>query len=408
MKYSKVRKRKGKILRQSGKFPKNLGDVGLVLEQMPVLSNLRSRFANSRPMEGARVAIVFHLTKEAAALAMTISAAGAETTFIPSKTATADHSVVEVLGESGVRVLIAESEEHRLNLVRDMLNFQPHLMIDNADLFNLWHSEEASAEGRPKVIGASVHSRSACSIVEEHIAAGKGLRFPIIAVGSSPIKLELESYYGTGQSVLAALIQVTRLQLNGKKIAIVGFGNVGSGLAHFARGIRARVTIVQNSAYRALKAVMDGYDVRPLEDAIKDADIVVTATGTQDVIGEDQLRLLQDGTFLGNIGRGQEIDVQMLRKIAQSNHKIDNNIEKFVVDGKCICLMGDGHQFNHMVGSANAPEIMDISLALHAYGLEELWLNRDQDRPKVATPISRDIANAVAETKLDQLGFKCV
>lgn len=385
-------------------MPYKLGEVGWSLGQMPVLNSVRSYFAEHRPMEGARVAIVFHLTKEAAALALTIRAAGADTTFVPSKTVTADHSVVDALEDTGIRVPTPESETQHRAVLREMLDFSPHLMVDNADLFALWHSEPAP----PAVLGASVHSRSACSIVEKHVEDGKALLFPVIAVGSSPIKLELESSYGTGQSVLDALIRVTGLQINGKKITIVGYGNVGSGLARFASGMRARVTIVQNSSYRALKAVMDGYDVRPLEAAICDADIVVTATGTEGLLQDRHFRLLQDGTYVGNIGRNQEIDVPALTRISQSRQRLDDNIEEFVVDGKRIYLMGDGHQFNHMAGSANSAEMMDLSLALHAYGLLELWRDRANGQPVVVAPVSRRIADAVAERKLAQLGVRCV
>lgn len=381
----------------------DLGEVGRALSQMPVLSNIRSRFMKDRPMDGARIAIVFHLTKEAAALALTVRAAGADTTFIPSKIATADPSVVKTLQDQGICVQIPDSEEQRQASLREVLDFAPHLMIDNAELFSLWHSETKP----PMVLGSSVHSRSACSVIDDHVAAGKELLYPIISVGSSPIKLELESSYGTGQSVLASLIQITDMQINGKKIAIIGYGNVGSGLARFAHGMCAHVTIVQNSPYKALKAVMDGYNVCPLEEAIAKADIVVTATGKEGILQERQLRMLQDGTYIGNIGRSQEIDMAAIRRISQSSRKIDDNIEEFIIDNKRIYLMGDGHQFNHMAGTANSAEMMDISLALHAYGVDDLWRNRNETHDRVAAPISREVADAVAERKLEQLGFRC-
>lgn len=157
----------------------------------------------------------------------------------------------------------------------------------NADLFTFWHNTDQP----PPVIGSSVHSRSACMVLERHWEEKPEVLFPIIAVGASPLKLELESTFGTGQSVIDALIRVTGLQLSGKRIAVIGYGNVGSGIARFAKGLNARVSIVQNSAYRALKAVIDGYNVISLDSALERSDIVLSATGATGVVRGEHLKL---------------------------------------------------------------------------------------------------------------------
>ncbi|MET0648966.1 MAG: adenosylhomocysteinase [Pyrinomonadaceae bacterium] len=382
----------------------DLTAVARAFEQMPVLLAIRDRFAETRPLSGARVAVVFHLTRQAACLALALEAGGAQVRFIPSKAVTVESQVSEELGAAGIEVSRVGSEAERAEALRGVQAFAPHLMVDNADLFTLWHG---LADPPPPPLCASVHSRGACDVVEAHWERHRELLFPVIAVGSAPIKLELESTHGTGQSVVTALILATGLQLGGKNVVVVGYGNVGSGVARFARGLNARVCVVQNSAFRALKAVMDGYEVLPLSEALPRADVVITATGARGVLTEEHFPLLRDGVYIGNVGRSQEIDVAALSSVADSALRLDDNLTEYGVGGKRIVLMGGGHQFNHMAGCANSSEMMDLSLSLHALGLEYVWCQR----PKLTASI-HDVPTAVAESvslaKLNQLGIKIV
>jgi adenosylhomocysteinase len=273
------------------------------------------------------------------------------------------------------------------------------MIVDNSDLFTLWHTLSEP----PSLLCASVHSRGACDIVERHWQSHGRLLFPVLAVGSSPIKLELESTHGTGQSVVAALIQTTGLQLGGKNVVVVGYGNVGSGVAHFARGLNARVCVVQNSAFRALKAVMDGFEVLPLAKALARADVVITATGASGVLREEHFPLLRDGVFLGNVGRAQEIDVPALSRVGKPVRRLDSNLTEYRIDHNRVVLIGEGHQFNHMAGRANSSEMMDLSLSLHALGLEHVWCERPALSPTIH-PVPAVVAESVARAKLDQLG----
>ncbi|HYH80416.1 MAG TPA: adenosylhomocysteinase [Longimicrobium sp.] len=379
----------------------DLPAVARAFEQMPVLRAIRDRFAGTRPLEGARAAVVFHATRQAACLALTLHAGGARVRFIPSKAATVEPQVSEELEAAGVDVARVDSEEERAEALRDVLAFAPHLAVDNADLFTLWHE----TPDPPPLLCASVHSRGACDVVEDYWESHRALSFPVIAVGAAPIKLELESTHGTGQSVVTALILATGLQLGGKNVVVVGYGNVGSGVARFARGLNARVCVVQNSAFRALKAVMDGYEVLPLAEALPRADVVITATGARGVLTGADFPLLRDGAYIGNVGRSQEIDVAALSREAESTLRLDDNLTEYALGGKRIVLMGGGHQFNHMAGCANSSEIMDLSLALHALGLEHVWCRR----PELSATI-HDVPAAVAESvslaKLDQLGIR--
>ena len=373
--------------------------VSRAFEQMPVLLAIRARFEKAQPLSGTRIAVVFHLTKEAACLALTLQAGGADVSFIPSKAATVDPRITQELTSNGIAVAKAGNETERAVSLREVTLFAPDLVVDNSDLFTLWHSMSDS----PSPLCATMHSRGACDIVESYWDRHQQLQFPVIAVGSSPIKLELESTHGTGQSVVTALIQMTGLQLGGKNIVVVGYGNVGRGIAHFARGLNAHVCVVQNSAFRALKAVMDGFEVLPLADALLRANVVITATGSAGVLTEEHFSLLPDGAFIGNVGRSQEIDVRALSRMGEVSRQLGDHLTEYNINGRRIVLMGEGHQFNHMSGCANSSEMMDLSLSLHALCLEYVWCQRPT-MPAAIHHVPAIVSDSVARAKLDQLG----
>ena len=382
------------------RYTEHTDEISRAFELMPVLREIRDRFENTKPLRGARVAVVFHLTREAACLAVTLHTGGAEVCFVPSKLATVERRVERELMDRAIKVSQAESEPQRAKHLREMLSFAPHMIVDNADLFSLWHE----VANPPPLVCASLHSRGACGVAEAYWERHKEFRFPVIAVGSSPMKLELESSYGTGQSVVTALIQAAGLQLSGKTVVVIGYGNVGSGIAEFAKGLNARVVVVQRSAFRALKAVMDGYEVLPLSKALAHADVVLTATGMAGVLSEKQFRVLRDNVLLGNVGREQEIDVARLSRLATHTRTINETLTEYEVEGKRIILMGNGHQFNHMAHCANTSEMMDLSLSLHALSMEYVW----NDRPHLANcinPVPAHLAERVAQSKLNQLGI---
>jgi adenosylhomocysteinase len=378
-----------------------LSPLSQTFERMPLLSSIRDRYARTLPLRGCRIAVVFHLTKEAACLAQVLRAGGADVCFVPSKIPTIERPAADELSSSDILLLTADGEEDRVQQLRKVPVFRPDLIVDNSDLFSLWHR----LEDAPPLLCATMHSRSACDIVESYWEAHRRFLFPVIAVGSSPIKLQLESFHGTGQSVVTALIRTTGLQLGGKKVVIIGYGNVGGGIARFARGLNARVAVVMNSASRALHAVMDGFEVLPLIEALSCADVVITATGRSRILTEGHFLLLRDGVFLGNVGRAEEIDVLALSRIADTSRIVSDTITEYTINGHRIRLLGGGHQFNHMAGCGNSSEIMDLSLALHALSLEHVWC----ERPRMTCAIhqvSQPIADTVAQEKLNQLGIR--
>jgi adenosylhomocysteinase len=370
--------------------------------QMPVLKGLREELIAGQALKGVRIAVVFHVSLQVAALLVALRDGGAEVRAVPSKVATIESLAVEGLRSQGLNIATPSDEAARADCLQSLLEFEPHLLIDNADLFRLWHRTSYP----PPVIGATAHSRSACVKIEEHLLINPEILFPVITVGSSSVKLDLESQFGTGQSVVNALIRATGWQLCGKRVLVVGYGNVGKGIARFLRGLNAHVIIAQNSAVRKLHAVMDGYEVAPLHRAIEFADVVITATGARSVIGEAEFHAMRDGTYLGNVGNSQdEIEVDTLQRISTASRQVEANLVEYQIDGKRILLMGDGHQFNHMYGSANTSDVMDLSLSIHVLAIRHL-LKGHGEIPNALLPVPRSMEEQVARTRLIHLGFE--
>ncbi len=367
----------------------------------PVLNKIAQQFTNDKPLANTKIAIIFHLTDPVVQMLLTLVSAGADILFVPSKTETIVPASLDLLKQTGVKYIIPPAGQEAESL-RQILAFKPDLLIDNANLFKLWHNEN----NPPPIVGATVHSRSAYDIVDKHRQAGHSVNYPIIGIGASELKLELESTLGTGQSVINALIKVSQLQLNGKKIAIVGYGNVGTGIAKMAQAMGAQVMIVETNGYRALKAkLFDGYEVMSLEQAIPQCDVMLTATGGKNIITEQYFGLFKPYAFIGNIGRYQEIDVSGLEKIADSQQVVNDYVTEYQLNGRSIYLMVAGHQLNHIAGEGNSSEIMDLSLALHVLAMEYLWTQREQLSAQIYT-VPETITEQVALTKLQSLGVQ--
>ncbi len=365
---------------------------------MPVILALSQQLAIEKPLIGSRIAVVFHLTDSVAQMVLTLKAAGAEIFFIPSKPETIMPSALNMLQQAGIQCKTPTVAEKKV-ILQEAIAFKPHLIIDNVDLFKLIHANQTTSS----IMGSTVHSKSAYDLVEQHCHAGKTLLYPVIGIGGSKLKLELESTLGTGQSVINALINVTKLQLNGKKIAVVGYGNVGRGIARLAKAMGAQVMVVTRRAYTALKAVLfDGFEVMSLEQAARQCDILLTATGGENILSGQSFSWLKDGVFIGNVGRYQEINVSDLAELSNHSETIDANMTEYQLNNRVIYLMGGGKQFNLVAGTGNSDEIMDLSLALHVLSMVYLWQNNQSLSARIyAVPDS--ITEQVATTKLAML-----
>ncbi|RLF98171.1 MAG: adenosylhomocysteinase, partial [Thaumarchaeota archaeon] len=233
------------------------------------------------------------------------------------------------------------------------------------------------------------------------------LLYPVIAVNDAKSKRLFDNPIGTGQSALDGVIRSTGMLLAGRDVVVVGYGNVGSGIAQRLRGMGARVTIVEVDPIRALKAAMDGFMVEPMRKAAAHGELFITATGNISVIRGEHFKLMRDGAILANAGHFDvEIDKRDLEKLSVRREKILPCVDMYVLeDGRRLFLLGEGRLVNLVCAEGHPTDVMDMSFSLQALSAEYLTKNRG-NLPRDVMDVPREIDEIVARMKLESMGME--
>jgi adenosylhomocysteinase len=375
-------------------------DIRRAQDAMPALASISHEFRATLPFEGRRIAAVMHVSKETAALLLSLKAGGAGVLLLASNAATASAEISKALVERGLEVPLGEHatrsgrRERNVSIVE---RFAPDLLLDNGSVFGDLRARKGS-----NLRGATVHSQSAREAVVAHHAQHGSLPFPIYTVGSSVLKKDIETYYGTSQSTLQSVLQCTGLQLSGKTVGVVGYGNAGTGIAQAFKALRANVVVCDLDPVRCVKAHFDGMKVSSLRDLLERSDVIIAATPGVHTIGSSHFDHIKDGAFLGSIGhRPDEIEVAELSRRAMRTRSLNEFVEEFDLPTGRVRLIGQGHQLNHVVSAGNSSELMDLSFALHALCLVDLL---SESHAAVPLEVPASIVNRVARLKLESLG----
>ncbi|HUS17566.1 MAG TPA: adenosylhomocysteinase, partial [Chloroflexia bacterium] len=307
-------------------------------KEMPVLAQLRERFAKERPLAGKRVSACLHITAETANLALTLQAGGAELVFCASNPlSTQDDVAAALVHHYGIRTYAIKGEDtdSYYRHIAAALAHRPQItMDDGADLVSAlnfmelgrlndlhpvvreWAESIGEADRRSlfaDIIGSSEETTT--GVIRLKAMAKDGvLKFPVIAVNESDTKHLFDNRYGTGQSTLDGILRATNILLAGKVLVVIGYGWCGRGVSSRARGMGARVVVTEVNPVRALEAVMDGFEVRKLEEVAPEGDIFVTVTGDLNVIDEQHIALMKDNSIMANSGHfNDEINIAALR-----------------------------------------------------------------------------------------------
>jgi adenosylhomocysteinase len=368
-----------------GGYPSDIADAGLALagqpgiawaeRAMPVLGMLRSGFAEGQPFAGLTVACCLHVTAETAVLVRTLTAGGAQVHLAASNPLSTQDDIAAALAAEGVIVQARSGvdREGYYEHIHRVLDSQPALLIDDGgDLVNTLH--ETRTELISGVRGGCEATSSGAARLRRMAAAGS-LGFPMVAAEASAVIRMIDHRYGTGQSVLDGIIRATNTLIAGKTVVVAGFGPCGSGVAERARGLGARVIVTEVDPVRALGAIMQGFRVLPMAAAAPLAELIVTATGSRDVIGAAELAVLPDGVMLANAGHFDvEIDVGALAGLAVEMHPaVRTHADEYVLaDGRRLILLAEGRVVNLVAGEGNPAAVMDTSFAIQALALA--WL----------------------------------
>jgi adenosylhomocysteinase len=372
--------------------------IAWVARHSPVLNGLaRARLADGA-LRGRRVAVVVHLEAKTAYLASLLAEAGAEVVAAGSNPGTTQDAVTAALVARGIEVHAthgATPDEFEADLLA-AADAEPDVVIDDgAELTTriLEHRPEVAARLR----GVTEETTTGVVRLRALEAAGR-LPFPAIAANDAACKHLYDNRYGTGQTTVEAILRLTNLLAAGKELCVVGYGWVGRGVARYAAGNGARVTVVEVDPVKALEAYMDGHRVAGPE-GLADADVVVTATGGVGVLGRDALALLRDGAVLANAGHDdREIDVEALGpgeevRPGVTRHELGGGRHVFLlVQGRLVNIAGaDGHPV----------EIMDLSFSVQALAAHLL---ASVELPPGVQRFPEELDREIARTKLASLG----
>lgn len=380
--------------------------ISWAAREMPVIAQVRERFARERPLEGVRIGACLHVTSETANLLLALQAGGAETTLCASNPLSTQDDVAAALVErAGIHVhaLKGESNERYYAHITSVLDAGPQVTVDDgADLVSTLHSERR--ELLKGIIGGCEETTT--GVIRLRAMAAEGaLRYPIIAVNDAPTKHMFDNRYGTGQSTLDGIIRATNLLLAGKTVVVAGYGWCGRGVAARARGLGAQVIVTEVAPLRALEAVMDGYRVTTMLEASEAGDLFITTTGGIHVIDAPHLERMRSGAILANAGHfNHEVNIEALAAMSEELHELRPYVTAYRgADGRELLLLAEGRLVNLSVAEGHPASVMDMSFANQALAVEHLV--RAEPRPSAGVwDVPKEIDQQVAALKLKAMG----
>jgi adenosylhomocysteinase len=377
--------------------------------EMPVLRQIRERFAKEKPLKGIRLSACLHVTSETASLARTLVAGGADLVLTASNPLSTQDDVAAALVNIYEVPTFAIKGEDNVTYYKHIsaaLDHKPHMtMDDGADLVSTIHKDRR--ELLPGIIGGTEETTTGVIRLRAMAADGM-LQFPVIAVNDAMTKHFFDNRYGTGQSTLDGIIRATNVLLAGKNFVVAGYGWCGRGLASRARGMGALVIVTEVDPLKALEAVMDGFQVMPMMDAAKIGDIFCTVTGDINVVDERHFEVMKDGAIVANSGHfNVEINIPGLQRLSTGDPKLVRPfVEQYdTKDGRKINILAEGRLINLASAEGHPASVMDMSFANQALAAEFMVKNAKTLEKRVYS-VPPEVDAEIARIKLSAMGVK--
>ncbi len=374
--------------------------------EMPVLRQIKERFAKEQPLKGIRISACLHVTTETANLMKTLQAGGADVVLTASNPlSTQDEVAASLVSHEEIPVYAIKGEDNvtYYKHINAALDHKPQFtMDDGADLVNVLHQKRR--ELLPGVIAGTEETTT--GVIRLHaMAADKALNYPIVAINDALTKHFFDNRYGTGQSTIDGIVRATNVLLAGKVFVVAGYGWCGRGLASRARGMGANVIVTEVDPLKALEAVMDGFTVMPMREAARIGDIFVTLTGDINVIDVHHFEVMKDGAIVANSGHfNVEINIPGLEEMSKSKRIVRPFVDEYMTkNGRRIFILGEGRLINLASAEGHPASVMDMSFANQALTLEYLTKNADKLEKRVYS-VPEEIDKKIAELKLAAMG----
>ena len=387
-------------------------EIKLAEAEMPGLMTLREEYKDQNPLKGARIAGCLHMTIQTAVLIETLRALGAEVSWSSCNIfSTQDHAAAAIASE-GIPVFAwkgMNDQEFDWCIEQTLFAFEGNkplnmILDDGGDLTNM------VLDNYPELVkdikGLSEETTTGVHRLYERMKNGT-LPMPAININDSVTKSKFDNKYGCKESLVDAIRRSTDVMIAGKVAVVAGYGDVGKGSAASLQGAGARVIITEIDPICALQAAMDGFEVKKMENAVEEADIVVTATGNKDIIKGKHFQLMKDKTIVCNIGHfDNEIDVAWL----DANHgntktTIKPQVDMYTVGGKDIILLAEGRLVNLGCATGHPSFVMSNSFTNQTLAQLELWNNSENYENKVYM-LPKHLDEKVALLHLSKIGVE--
>ena len=387
-------------------------EIRLAEAEMPGLMSLRAEFGASQPLKGARIAGCLHMTIQTAVLIETLVALGAEVKWSSCNIFSTQDQAAAAIAAAGIGVFAwkGQSIEEADWCIEQTLFFgsadKPLNMIldDGGDLTNIVFDKYP--ELIPHIKGLSEETTTGVHRLYERMANGT-LPIPAINVNDSVTKSKFDNKYGCQESLVDAIRRATDVMMAGKVAVVGGYGDVGKGSALSLRGAGARVIVTEIDPICALQAAMDGFEVKKMIDAVKEADIVVTASGCRDLITENHFRSMKDKAIVCNIGHFDiEIDMAWLNgNYGNTKNTIKPQVDMYTIEGKDVIVLAEGRLVNLGCATGHPSFVMSNSFTNQTLAQIELWTNSENYENKVYV-LPKHLDEKVARLHLAKIGVE--
>jgi len=397
--------------------PSDIANIGLAAagrdkiewaeRDMPVLRLIRERFEREKPLTGQRITACLHVTAETANLMRTLKVGGAEVALCASNPlSTQDEVAASLVEHFGIHCYCIKGEDHETYYkhIHQALDIRPTLtMDDGADTVGVIHNDRRDLI--ETIIGGTEETTT--GVIRLRAMAKEGvLAYPIVAVNDADTKHLFDNRYGTGQSTLDGILRCTNMLLSGRVVVVAGYGWCGRGVAMRARGLGAIVIVTEIDPTKAIEAVMDGFQVMPMEQAGPIADLIVTLTGNKHVVDVRHFETMKDGCVVCNSGHfNVEINIPGLEAMASAKRTVRPFVEEYSVSGgRRIYILAEGRLINLAAAEGHPASVMDMSFANQSLCAEYMALNA-KSLAKEVYRVPIEIDQNVAALKLQSMGI---
>lgn len=385
-------------------------EIKLAEAEMPGLMSLKEEFGKAKPLKGGRIAGCLHMTIQTAVLIETLIELGAEVKWSSCNIfSTQDQAAAAIAAEGiGVFAWKGQTQEESDWCIEQTLFFgsadRPLNMIldDGGDLTNMVFDKYPELIQHIK--GLSEETTTGVHRLYERMEKGT-LPIPAININDSVTKSKFDNKYGCKESLVDAIRRATDIMMAGKVAVVGGYGDVGKGSAASLRGAGARVIVTEIDPICALQAAMDGYEVKKMIDAVKEADIIVTASGCRDLIRAEHFKEMKDKAIVCNIGHFDiEIDIAWLNKnYGNTKDTIKPQVDKYTIDGKDIIILAEGRLVNLGCATGHPSFVMSNSFTNQVLAQMEIWNHSDKYENKVYV-LPKHLDEKVARLHLKKIG----